>query len=181
MVAKSRHYLAGTFWLPRKPAWFALGRLNVKPTDLFLPDFFLWDPMSLLGGAAGIVCPDCNSHHLTRDGVVERPRRVVDVDACFWILGYTYACLRCPLSVLGSTGPQETTSSARSRISGPSDLAEWVVDSSIWHSSVMFSAWDGCRGGGRSFPNAAPPPIRRNSTPIFAHKSQADEPSGENI
>ncbi|KAJ7705637.1 hypothetical protein B0H16DRAFT_1901821, partial [Mycena metata] len=91
-AAKSRHYLAGTFWLPRKPAWFALGRLNVKPTDLFLPDFFLWDPMSLLGGAAGIVCPDCNSHHLTRDGVVERPRRVVDVDACFWILGYTYAC-----------------------------------------------------------------------------------------
>ncbi|KAJ7132564.1 hypothetical protein C8R44DRAFT_871499 [Mycena epipterygia] len=53
-AAKSRHYLAGTFWLPRKPAWFALGRLNVKPTDLFLPDFFIWDPMSLLGGSAGI-------------------------------------------------------------------------------------------------------------------------------
>ncbi|KAJ6492742.1 hypothetical protein C8R47DRAFT_1012819 [Mycena vitilis] len=89
---KSRHYLAGTFWLPRKPAWFALGHLNVKPTDLFLPDFFIWDPMSLLGGAVGIVCPECNSHHLTRDGVVERPRRVVDIDACFWIVGYTYAC-----------------------------------------------------------------------------------------
>ncbi|KAJ7227493.1 hypothetical protein GGX14DRAFT_347896 [Mycena pura] len=91
-AAKSRHYLAGTFWLPRKPAWFALGRMNVKPTDLFLPDFFIWDPMSLLGGTAGIVCPECNSRHLTRDGVVERPRRVVDIDTCFWIVGYTYAC-----------------------------------------------------------------------------------------
>ncbi|KAJ7148830.1 hypothetical protein C8R46DRAFT_1310919 [Mycena filopes] len=88
---KSRHYLAGTFWLPRKAVWFSLGRLNVKPADLFLPDFFIWDPLSLLG-SSGIVCPECHSRHLTRDGVVERPRRVVDLDACFWIVGYTYAC-----------------------------------------------------------------------------------------
>ncbi|KAJ6448574.1 hypothetical protein C8R45DRAFT_1132891 [Mycena sanguinolenta] len=89
---KSRHYLAGTFWLPRNAVWFSLGGLNVKPTDLFLPDFFLWDPLDLVGSNLGVRCPDCNNHHLTRNGVVKRPRRVVDIDNCFWIIGWTYAC-----------------------------------------------------------------------------------------
>ncbi|KAF9076554.1 hypothetical protein BDP27DRAFT_1357979 [Rhodocollybia butyracea] len=44
MPGKSRHYLTGSFWIPRKAVWFLLSKVNVKPTDVFAPDFFLWDP-----------------------------------------------------------------------------------------------------------------------------------------
>ncbi|KAJ7870055.1 hypothetical protein B0H14DRAFT_2279771, partial [Mycena olivaceomarginata] len=36
-------------------------------------------------------CPNC-SHRLTRGGVVNRPRRVVDIDSTFWLIRYTYEC-----------------------------------------------------------------------------------------
>ncbi|KAJ6473082.1 hypothetical protein C8R45DRAFT_776206, partial [Mycena sanguinolenta] len=90
-LGHSRYYAAGTFWVPRKATWFSLGGSNVKPTDLFAPDFFLWDPLSLLGKNFRLSCPEC-AHYLTRGGVVSRPRRVVDIDSCFWLIGYTYAC-----------------------------------------------------------------------------------------
>ncbi|KAJ7689307.1 hypothetical protein B0H17DRAFT_1135117 [Mycena rosella] len=66
---------------------------TLKPTDLFTPDFFVWDPLNLLGKTHRLRCPtpNCN-HHLTRSGVVNRPRRVVDVDSTFWLIGYTYEC-----------------------------------------------------------------------------------------
>ncbi|KAF7290249.1 3'-5' exonuclease domain-containing protein [Mycena indigotica] len=47
----------------------------------------------MLGAAFRPRCPtnDC-SGHLIRDGPVKRPRRVVDVDRCFWLVGHSYAC-----------------------------------------------------------------------------------------
>ncbi|KAF7292549.1 3'-5' exonuclease domain-containing protein [Mycena kentingensis (nom. inval.)] len=41
-------------------------------------------------------------HHLTRDGAVYRPRRIVDVDRTFWIIGYTYACQKNATAGCGS-------------------------------------------------------------------------------
>ncbi|KAG6835293.1 hypothetical protein H0H93_003051 [Arthromyces matolae] len=86
----SRHYAAGTFWLPRKSVWFHLHKQNIQPTDTFVPDFFLWDPADLLPGLA-ISCPNC-SHPLTRHTIAKRPRRVVDIDSCFWMIGAIYRC-----------------------------------------------------------------------------------------
>ncbi|KAG6891629.1 hypothetical protein C0992_001314 [Termitomyces sp. T32_za158] len=87
---RSRHYIAGTFWLPCQAIWFYLNKQDVKPTDVFLPQFFYWDPLDLLEGS-GILCPHCG-HGLTRFGPVKRPRRVVDIDACFWLIGSLYSC-----------------------------------------------------------------------------------------
>ncbi|KAF8202738.1 hypothetical protein K438DRAFT_1522298, partial [Mycena galopus ATCC 62051] len=98
---QSRHYRQGTFWIHHKSVWSSLGRTSVKPTDLFSPDFFLWDPLSLLGKGFRISCPEC-THYLTRDGVVSRPRRVVDLDACFWLVGYTYACQKTATAGCGA-------------------------------------------------------------------------------
>lgn len=85
---------AGTFWIHPKSAWFVLRKVDVKPSDIFLPAFFIWDPHQILGKDA-ILCPKCRGACLTRDGVVRRPRRIIDVDRCFWIIGYSYECPSC--------------------------------------------------------------------------------------
>ncbi|KAJ7497895.1 hypothetical protein B0H11DRAFT_2384785 [Mycena galericulata] len=92
-TGQSRHYKAGQFWIRANSVWSSLKGTTLKPTDLFTPDFFLWDPLNLLGKSHTLRCPmpNCN-HHLTRGGVVNRPRRVVDVDSTFWLIGYTYEC-----------------------------------------------------------------------------------------
>ncbi|KAJ7018412.1 hypothetical protein C8F04DRAFT_977319 [Mycena alexandri] len=90
---QSRHYKNGQFWIHAKSIWSSLRGTALKPTDLFTPDFFLWDPLSLLGKTHTLHCPDCG-HHLTRGGVVNRPRRVIDIDSTFWLIGYTYHCQR---------------------------------------------------------------------------------------
>ncbi|KAG6848087.1 hypothetical protein H0H93_003468 [Arthromyces matolae] len=88
---KSRKPISKSFWIHREEVWFHLDRRNVKPSDLFqiTPEFFVWDPLSLV--TAGIACPRC-SHPLTRDGIVNRPRRVIDIDSTFWLIGYNYCC-----------------------------------------------------------------------------------------
>ncbi|KAJ7752517.1 hypothetical protein DFH07DRAFT_745085, partial [Mycena maculata] len=88
---QSRHYKNGQFWIRGKSAWSSLKGPALNPTDLFTPDFFLWDPLNLLGKTHTVHCPNCN-HHLTRGAVVNRPRRVVDIDSTFWLIGYTYEC-----------------------------------------------------------------------------------------
>lgn len=92
-LGQSRHYRDGQFWIRAKSVWSVLKSRTLKPTDLFTPDFFLWDPLNLLGKTHRLRCPmpNCN-HYLTRGGVVNRPRRVIDVDSTFWLIGYTYEC-----------------------------------------------------------------------------------------
>ncbi|KAJ7691942.1 hypothetical protein B0H17DRAFT_1133467 [Mycena rosella] len=92
-VGQSRYYKNGQFWICANSVWSTLKGTTLKPTDLFTPDFFVWDPLNLLGKTHRLRCPtpNCN-HHLTRGDVVNRPCRVVDVDSTFWLIGYTYEC-----------------------------------------------------------------------------------------
>ncbi|KAJ7664273.1 hypothetical protein B0H17DRAFT_952109, partial [Mycena rosella] len=52
---------------------------------------FYWDPDLLVDG--GINCPDCH-HKLERHGYT-RPRRVVDLHDCFYLVGSRYKCTKC--------------------------------------------------------------------------------------
>ncbi|KAJ7183423.1 hypothetical protein C8R46DRAFT_1307963 [Mycena filopes] len=104
---QSRHYKKGNFWIRAPSIWSALKATTLKPSDLFKPDFFLWDPLNILGKNHSVQCPNC-PRRLTRGGIVNRPRRVVDVDSTFWLIGYTYECqkncerrLRCAFPFLG--------------------------------------------------------------------------------
>ncbi len=89
LSGRSNVYTAETFWVPQKSPFFRLDKPNLRPGDLFLPKFFLWDPDNLL--PTGIACPLCHVK-LNRGGVVRRPRRVVETDHTFWIIGYSYEC-----------------------------------------------------------------------------------------
>jgi hypothetical protein len=57
LSGRSRLYATGQFWFPVKSTWSILQKIQVRPTDLFIPQFFLWDPDDLKGG---IGCPQCN-------------------------------------------------------------------------------------------------------------------------
>ncbi|KAJ7165396.1 hypothetical protein C8R46DRAFT_900488 [Mycena filopes] len=82
-----------TFWFPVEDPFFALlATDSLAPEKMFLPLFFLWDPEPLV--ATGIPCPLCG-HRLNRHGHVPRPRRCVDLDRTFWIIGYRYRCPNC--------------------------------------------------------------------------------------
>ncbi|KAF8989595.1 hypothetical protein BDZ89DRAFT_974680, partial [Hymenopellis radicata] len=92
----SQAYSSGTFWLSRQCNFFNLKHSNIHPHDLFIPAFFVWDPAAIT--STGIPCPSCNVR-LTRDGIVKRPRRIVDIDETFWIIGYSYACRSCKIKL----------------------------------------------------------------------------------
>ena len=86
-----------TFWFPR-PSTFFLLRSSVSPQDLYNPRFFLWDPAALC--AEGIPCPNCRVA-LKPHGHISSPRRCVDVDGPFWMIGYRYRCFNCVHSASG--------------------------------------------------------------------------------
>ncbi|GBE88542.1 hypothetical protein SCP_1303580 [Sparassis crispa] len=94
-------YRSGTFWFPQKSRYFTLRSNKVSPQDLYSPQFFLWDPLPLT--PHGIPCPKCKTK-LYRDGHVLYPRRVVDFDKAFWIIGYRYRCPSCIFPKSGKTG-----------------------------------------------------------------------------
>ncbi|KAJ7506340.1 hypothetical protein B0H11DRAFT_1973580, partial [Mycena galericulata] len=82
-----------TFWFPTPDPFFSLEDLDsLAPEQLFSPVFFLWDPDALVPG--GIPCPVCG-HRLNRHCPIPRPRRCVDLDRTFWIIGYRYRCSNC--------------------------------------------------------------------------------------
>ena len=80
-----------TFWFPQQSTFFLL-RNSVTPQDLYNPRFFLWDPAALC--LDGIPCPDCHVG-LKPHGNIPRPRRCVDIDGSFWMIGYRYRCFNC--------------------------------------------------------------------------------------
>lgn len=80
-----------TFWTSQKSNYFLLSHTNITPTDLFHPQFFIWDPQCLY---KDLRCPRCNTT-LYRHGVISRPRRCVGIDVPFWIIGYRYRCPQC--------------------------------------------------------------------------------------
>lgn len=89
------YFESGSFWLPRKCNYFLLRpdasvKASIKPSDLFNPRFFYWDPMCF----TDIACPLCGKD-LVRNGFPSYPRRCVDVDDLFYIIGHRYQCSRC--------------------------------------------------------------------------------------
>ncbi|KIM48835.1 hypothetical protein M413DRAFT_59520 [Hebeloma cylindrosporum] len=81
-----------TFWFPQHSTFFFLDRDDPPPPQqLFNPRFFLWDPDAL---CTGIPCPNCRTS-LQRHQPISRPRRCVDFNSTFWIIGYRYRCGRC--------------------------------------------------------------------------------------
>ena len=97
-------YASGnTFWFPQPSTFFLLKHDNPSPDKLYNPRFFLWDPEPLCCG--GIPCPNCR-HRLHRHGHISRPRRIVDVNSTFWMIGYRY---RCPTCVHPKTGKRTVT------------------------------------------------------------------------
>lgn len=90
-----------TFWFPRPSSFFILAGRNVTPQDLYNVRWFLWDPECLVPD--GIRCPNCPSK-LTRHGSARLPRRCVDLDESFWIIGYRYICKQCRQIAAKNTG-----------------------------------------------------------------------------
>ncbi|KAF8075254.1 hypothetical protein FPV67DRAFT_1728203, partial [Lyophyllum atratum] len=83
-----------TFWFPQPATFFQLCSLDISPEAIYPCDMFLWDPECLLPD--GIACPNKNcGTRLWRHGVILRPRRVVDLDRTYWIIGYRYRCPKC--------------------------------------------------------------------------------------
>lgn len=81
----------GSFWFPQKSSFFILNKSNLSPPDLFNPKFFLWDPQAL---QKTIPCPQCKVP-LQRHQHINWPRRCVDFNSTFWIIGYRYCCTKC--------------------------------------------------------------------------------------
>lgn len=71
-----------TFFFPKLSTFFLL-RDGVTPTELFNPQFALWDPIML----CEIPCPNC-SFKLQQYSEIPCPQHVVDLDTSFWIIGY---------------------------------------------------------------------------------------------
>ncbi|KAF7377554.1 3'-5' exonuclease domain-containing protein [Mycena sanguinolenta] len=83
-----------TFWFPVEDPYFALQHTtSLSPQKMFHARFFLWDPAALLGSAR-IPCPNCRSG-LNRHCPIPRPRRCVDLNDSFWVIGYRYICPSC--------------------------------------------------------------------------------------
>ncbi|KAJ7254273.1 hypothetical protein C8J57DRAFT_1658439 [Mycena rebaudengoi] len=80
-----------TFWFPREDPYFSLKKISeLTPEKLFHAQFFLWDPAALVPSP----CPCCQTQ-LYRHAVIDRPRRCVDLDRTFYIIGYRYRCPKC--------------------------------------------------------------------------------------
>ncbi|KAF6749915.1 hypothetical protein DFP72DRAFT_818260, partial [Ephemerocybe angulata] len=86
-----------TFWFPQESSYFLLRFQKPSPQALYNPRFFLWDPLCLV---PDIRCPRCRTP-LIRHGTIQKPRRVVDLNSTFWIIGYRYHCTSCTNPVSG--------------------------------------------------------------------------------
>jgi len=81
-----------TFWLPHQANFFHLNTSNKPcPSQLYNHHWFYWDPDHLVEG--GLKCPNCSSR-LHRHGFT-RPRRVVDLQYVFYIIGQRHRCPQC--------------------------------------------------------------------------------------
>lgn len=83
-----------TFWFPSPSTFFLLRQRNISPPQLFNPRFFLWDPQPLCPHGR-IPCPNLCGSALIRHGAISHPRRCIDSNSTFWIIGYRYRCPSC--------------------------------------------------------------------------------------
>ena len=81
-----------TFWLPHQANFFILNRSNKPcPSQLYNYRWFYWDPDHLVEG--GLKCPNCSAH-LHHHGFTQ-PRRVVDLENAFYLIGQRHRCPQC--------------------------------------------------------------------------------------
>ena len=87
-----------SFWVPQpSPLLQCRNSLSrIEPAMFYNPRFFIWDFLPLIDR---IACPKghCNGS-LVRRGNRERPRRVVDFNSCYWLMGSRYQCNSCDTS-----------------------------------------------------------------------------------
>ena len=84
-----------SFWVPQASPllqnWNRLSQL--APQSYYCPRFFVWDFLPFVNQMA---CPkDQCGGSLVRRGNRERPRRVVDLNDCYWLMGTRYQCNSC--------------------------------------------------------------------------------------
>ncbi len=126
-------YRRGMFWFPRRASYFLLNVPKPSPQALYSePPLFLWDPLAL----HPIPCPSCGAR-LTRNGHISHPRRVVDLNQCFWMIGYRYRCSTCTNPKTGRLGTR-TYSSWDSRILSalPAELRAEFPARLSWRSGI---------------------------------------------
>lgn len=76
-----------TFWVPQKAKWFLMKKTkSLQPELLYDFQLFYWDPQLL----TRIKCPKCQVSYLTRHGLQKRPRRCIDLENSFWMIGAWY-------------------------------------------------------------------------------------------
>jgi hypothetical protein len=105
-----------SFWLPHFDTFFLLQKQQITPTSLFNPRFFFWDPLALVNS---IACPKVHAHQnadgslracagrLVRHEYSSRPRRIIDFDESFYLIGMRYRCNTChPRSTFQSWDPR---------------------------------------------------------------------------
>jgi hypothetical protein len=88
-----------TYWTPRSSPLMKVhcNKSFPEPAAYYDPLFFLWDPLDL----EDILCPNgCKSGdgsrcQLVRNGIRDRPRRVVGLSECYWLGGRRYLCRGC--------------------------------------------------------------------------------------
>jgi len=78
-----------TCWFPQPSTYFLLQQPQLSLPLLYNPHLFLWDPAVLC--LNGIPCPWCQ-HRLYCHCHISQPRRRVDFEATFWMIGYRYCC-----------------------------------------------------------------------------------------
>ncbi len=82
-----------SFWLPHVNTFFLLQRRDISPSLLYNPRFFYWDPLALIDRLS---CPQSQcAGWLTRHGYWRRPRRIVDLEDVYWLMGVRYKCNCC--------------------------------------------------------------------------------------
>ncbi|KAK7002121.1 hypothetical protein R3P38DRAFT_3215931 [Favolaschia claudopus] len=77
----------GSFWIHPPEPVLALEGQQFNPPSLYQPRVFLWLPHFFV---SCLKCPKCHAA-LEKNGAL-RPRRIVDVDSCFYIVTWAYYC-----------------------------------------------------------------------------------------
>ncbi|KAG2208408.1 hypothetical protein INT45_006300 [Circinella minor] len=80
-----------TFWIEPPSPYFALYSGPANPKKLYYPRVFLWSPNRLV--TTVLKCPDCRQKLNSKGfNTNPRPRRVVDIDSCFYVMSSRYRC-----------------------------------------------------------------------------------------
>ncbi|KAF6742765.1 hypothetical protein DFP72DRAFT_1104354 [Ephemerocybe angulata] len=82
-----------SFWLPYVHPFFILNATSINPEAMLIPRFLYWDP-HLLVSSIRCVQGGCFGS-LTRHGFGEYPRRIIDLESSFYMIGARYKCNTC--------------------------------------------------------------------------------------